>query len=146
MHPIISDAKLMEIAEAVDNGMAPGLAVRHFGLSKSTIYRALRHFENVTGKKLIGPSVAEKSRMKKARLAANGGAVPKPRNYAAEHKRRKAHRTNGTGTALSPIADDWQRRALEAERRAHDLSDQLEHATDEAHTLQKIIITLGRAL
>jgi hypothetical protein len=126
----VSDAQLMEIGEAVRNGMTPTLAVHHFGLAKSTIYRALRHYEKETGVKLIGPSVIEKSRMIKAakrRKAANDGA-------------------NGNGTALAPVNDSWQARAVQAERHATDLKDQLELATDEVHTLQKIIITLGRAL
>ena len=122
----VSDAQLMEIGEAVAGGMKPGLAARHFSLSKSTIYRALRHYEKVTGEKLIGPSTMQKSQMRKA---------------------AKAKAANGT-TALTPVADGapWQARALAAEQRVVDLTDQLELATDEVHTLQKIIITLGRAL
>jgi hypothetical protein len=126
----VTDATLMEIGEAVRGGMAPILAMRHFGLSKGVIYRALRHYHKETGVKLVGPSVMEKSRMKKAAMARNG----------------RAHKANGGGTALAPVGDPWQARAMEAERRADDLSGQLELATDEVHTLQKIIITLGRAL
>jgi len=69
----------------------------------------------------------EKSRLRKAAL-------------------RKAAKANGNGTALAPVNDSWQARAVQAERHATDLKDQLELATDEVHTLQKIIITLGRAL
>ena len=123
----VTDAQLMEIGEAVRGGMAPILAMKHFGFSKGVIYRALRHYHKETGVKLIGPSVMEKSRMKKA--AQRRAAV------AA----RKANGANGTATALAPVNDHWQARAMEAEHR-------LELATDEVHTLQKIIITLGRAL
>ena len=130
----VTDAQLMEIGEAVRGGMAPILAMKHFGFSKGVIYRALRHYHKETGVKLVGPSVMEKSRMKKA--AQRRAAV------AA----RKANGANGTATALAPVNDHWQARAMEAEQRADALHDRLELATDEVHTLQKIIITLGRAL
>jgi hypothetical protein len=127
----VTDAQLMEIGEAVRGGMAPILAMKHFGFSKGVIYRALRHYHKETGVKLVGPSVMEKSRMKKAAQRRAGTAV------------RKA---NGNAITLATANDHWQARAMEAEQRADALHDRLELATDEVHTLQKIIITLGRAL
>jgi hypothetical protein len=123
----ISDAKLMEIGAAVHSGIGPGQAARDFNLSKTTIYRALRHYERETGHRLIGPSVVQKAAMKRA-------GIPIPAIARAN------------GNALAHVGEDWQRRAVDAEARADKLRDELETAIDEAHTLQRIIITLGRAL
>lgn len=129
----VTDAQMIEIGEAVDNGMSATLAAKHFGWSSWTIYKAMRHYEKVTGKKLIT------SPQSKART----GKAAKRKAAAAN---RKASKANGNGTALATLGEPWQARALEAERRSDELKDQLELATDEVHTLQKIIITLGRAL
>ena len=125
----LSDEKRLEIGQAVLDGMRPRRAMEHFGVSKTVIYNALRYFEQQTGKKVIGPTTVEKSKMMKRTKGKANGHAP-------------------AATALATVAPDgnWQQRALEAEAREKELADRLAEAEDETHVLQKIVITLGRAL
>jgi hypothetical protein len=131
MKPPLNHDQLMEIGAFVADGNKPIAAQRKFELSKSSIYRGIRHYEEQTGTKLIGLNPVAKAKLKRA-----GKKVPPA----------PAQMNGGTALAHISPTDDWQRRALDAERRLEDASAELERAVDEAHVLQKLLITVGRTL
>lgn len=84
----------------------------------------------------IGKFLAEGGRMIDAQthFKLSATAVKTAKRYYDEHSRPK----NGTAVALAPVAAEA--------RQVGELKAALQHAEEEAHTLQKIIMVLGRSL
>lgn len=132
----------------------------HFHVHQSNIYSAMKEYRDSVG--IVTPGQLNAISSNASRIAArqvNAAARQGVKAATAEEKKerdRKRHKRyrethkakkaalnshGGNGQQLVPVAADAVLQAQINEMRA-----QLEHTMDEVHTLQKILMTVGKAL
>lgn len=127
----------MEIARKVHYKELPTVkgAAMTFGVPEAAIYVILKEWREANGIETEGQKRAKASNAKRVKSRAKNRAA-KPNGKANGHAKPTPRQR---AVALVPVNN-------EAKERIQHLEDQLTHSMEEVHTLQKLLMTVGRTL